>query len=324
MGGVFLKKALVIGIDNYPGAPLQGCVNDASAVAELLKTNGGGAPNFDVSLKLNIETKAELLDLIDKLFSGDADAALLYFSGHGSEFGHLVTPDYRGKDFGVLMSEVLGHANKSRCKNKIIILDCCYSGKFGESPIIQSNESTLGEGVTIMTASTRDEVAMENNGEGLFTSLFLQGLRGSAADITGKITPAGIYSFIDQSLGAWQQRPVFKTNISHFISVREIEPRVPKSILRKLGQYFTSPSDQFNLDPSFEFTNTPEYTHEVIEPYAKQENVNVFKELQLFESVGLIEPVDEEHMYFAAIKSKSCKLTALGLHYWKLSKDTRF
>lgn len=324
MGGAFLKKALVIGIDNYPGAPLQGCVNDASAVAELLKTNGGGAPNFDVSLKLNIETKAELLDLIDKLFSGDADAALLYFSGHGSEFGHLVTPDYRGKDFGVLMSAVLGHANNSRCKNKIIILDCCYSGKFGESPVIQSNESTLGEGVTIMTASNRDEVAMENNGQGLFTSLFLQGLRGSAADITGKITPAGIYSFIDQSLGAWQQRPIFKTNISNFISIREIEPRVPKSILRKLGQYFTSPSDQFNLDPSFEFTNTPEYAHEVIEPYAKQENVNVFKELQLFESVGLIEPVDEEHMYFAAKKSKSCKLTALGLHYWKLSKDTRF
>ncbi len=205
-----------------------------------------------------------------------------------------------------------------------MILDCCYSGKFGESSVIQSNESILGEGVTIMTSSTRDAVAVEVNGQGLFTSLFLQGLRGSAADITGKITPAGIYAFIDQSLGAWQQRPIFKTNISHFISIREIEPRVPKSILRKLGQYFSSPSDEFSLDPSFEFTNTPEYAHEVIKPYAKQENVNIFKDLQLFESVGLIEPVDEEHMYFAAIRSKSCKLTALGLHYWKLSKDTRF
>ena len=64
--------------------------------------------------------------------------------------------------------------------------------------------------------------------------------------------------------------------------------------------------------------------HEVLEPYADEHNVNIFKELQLFESVGLIEPVGEDHMYFAAMNSKSCKLTALGLHYWKLSKDSRF
>lgn len=149
-------------------------------------------------------------------------------------------------------------------------------------------------------------------------------MRGSAADITGKITPAGIYAFIDQSLGAWQQRPIFKTNISQFISIRDIEPRVPKLILRKLGKYFESPSDTFDLNPSFEFTNDPKIEHNVIEPYAEVDNVSVFKELQLLESVGLIEPVDEEHMYFAAMNSKSCKLTALGLHYWILSRDSRF
>jgi hypothetical protein len=319
-----LKKALIIGIDDYPTAPLNGCVNDANAVAELLKTNGDGSPNFDVFLNLNVQTKAEFLDLIEKLFAGDADASLLYFSGHGSECGHLVTPDYRGRDLGVSMTDVLGCANRSKCKNKIIILDCCFSGKLGESSVTQSTESILGEGITIMTASNRDEVSMESNGQGLFTSLFLQGLRGSAADITGRITPAGIYAFIDQSLGVWQQRPVFKTNISQFLSIRDIEPRVPKNILRKLGQYFDSPSDKFELDPSFEFTNNPSIQHEVIEPYSKEENVNIFKELQLFQSVGLVEPVDEDYMYFAAMKSKSCKLTALGLHYWKLSKDTRF
>ena len=53
-------------------------------------------------------------------------------------------------------------------------------------------------------------------------------------------------------------------------------------------------------------------------------HVSIFKELQLFESVGLVEPVGTEHMYFAAMENKSCKLTALGLHYWRLSKDKRF
>lgn len=319
-----MKKALVIGIDEYPKAELKGCANDASAVSELLRTNGDGSPNFEVVLKQNIKTKAEAIELIEQLFSGNADAALLYFSGHGSEQGHLVFPDYIGKDFGILMSQILGYANSSKCKNKIIILDCCYSGKFGESSIFNSNESILGEGITIMTASSRNEVAVEDGEQGLFTNLFLQGLRGSASDITGKITPAGIYAFIDQSLGVWQQRPIFKTNITHFISIRDIEPKVPKRILRKISQYFDSPSSEFQLDPSYEFTNSLDYKHETIEPYANNVNVNIFKELQLFESVGLIEPVDEDHMYFAAMKNKTCKLTALGLHYWKLSKDFRF
>lgn len=319
-----MKKALVIGIDDYPDAPLSGCVNDALAVAELLKTNGDGSPNFDVSVKLNLKSKAHLLELLDTLFSGNTEASLLYFSGHGSKYGHLVTPDYNGRDLGVSMDEVLKYANKSKSNNKIIILDCCFSGKFGEFSVSNGSESVLGEGVTIMTSSSRDEVSVESNGHGLFTSLFLQSLSGSAADITGRITPAGIYAFIDQSLGAWQQRPVFKTNISYFISIREIEPRVPKKILRKLSQYFSIPTDEFKLDPSFEFTNDPTYQHEVIEPYAKAENIAMLKELQLFESVGLVEPVDEEHMYFAAMKRKSCKLTALGLHYWNLAKDTRF
>lgn len=319
-----MKKALVIGIDDYPNAPLRGCANDAIAVAELLRTNGDGSPNFDVSLKLNIKSKAQLLDLLDSLFSGDTEASLLYFSGHGSEYGHLVTPDYSGRDLGVSMDEVLGFANKSKCKNKIIILDCCFSGILGEISVAKGNESILGEGVTIMTSSSKDEVSIESNGQGLFTSLFLQGLGGSAADITGRITPAGVYSFIDQSLGAWQQRPVFKTNISHFVSIRDIEPRIHKNILRKLSYYFPFPNDEFKLDSSFEFTNDPSYQHEVVEPYAKAENVAMLKELQLFESVGLVEPVGAEHMYFAAMNGKSCKLTALGLHYWRLAKDTRF
>jgi len=37
--------------------------------------------------------------------------------------------------------------------------------------------------------------------------------------------------------------------------------------------------------------------------------------------VGLVVPVGAEHMYFAAMESKYCKLTALGYHYWHLAKE---
>ena len=223
------------------------------------------------------------------------------------------------------MTDVLEMANKSHCKNKIIILDCCFAAKMGET-ILLNNNSVLGEGVTIIAASQSWQTSAENGAiqHGVFTELLIQGLKGGAADIGGNITPASLYSFVDQSLGAWQQRPVFKTNISRFLPLRTIQAKVPKNILRKLSTYFKNPTDEFKLDPSYEYTNAPEIEHKVIEPYADTEHVSVFKELQLFESVGLIEPVGTEHMYFAAMEDKSCKLTALGLHYWKLSKDRRF
>lgn len=327
------NKALVVGIDDYPGCQLHGCVNDALEIGNILEKNGDGSRNFDVKLKTNVKTKAELLDLLNALYNeGEADIALFYFSGHGSDelAGKIVTPDFHGRDLGVSMSDVLLLANQSKSKNKVIILDCCFSGKFGEAGVTNSTESVLGDGVTIITACNRNEYSVETAsddgipGHGVFTELLIQGLKGGAADVRGNITPASLYSFVDQSLGAWEQRPVFKTNISRFLPIRTVEPKVSQAILRKLSTYFTEPNSEFQLDPSYEFTNSPDVKHEYIKPYADQRNVEKLKELQLYESVGLIEPVGEKHMYFAAMKSKTCKLTPLGLHYWKLSKNRRF
>lgn len=322
-----MKKALIVGLNNYPGRELEWCNNDAIAMKELIESNGDGSPNFEVVPIIDNCSKNNLISAIGKLFADDADIALLYFSGHGADIdgGYLCTTDFSGSNYGVKMTDVLEMANKSRCKNKVIILDCCFAAKMGES-ILLNNDSVLGEGVTIIAASQSWQTSEEKRSlqHGIFTELLIQGLEGGAADIGGNITPASLYSFVDQSLGAWQQRPVFKTNISQFLPLRTIQAKVPKSILRKLSTYFENPTDEFKLDPSYEYTNALNIEHQVIEPYADAEHVNVFKELQLFESVGLVEPVGTEHMYFAAMENKSCKLTALGLHYWKLSKDRRF
>lgn len=322
-----MKKALIVGLNNYYKCALDWCDNDAVAMKDLIESNGDGSPNFEVVSIINNCTKDTLKLAIEKLFSDDADVALLYFSGHGAEAdgGYLCTTDFSKDDLGVKMTDILEFANNSRCKNKVIILDCCFAAKMGES-ILFNNNSILGEGVTIIAASQSWQTSAENDNvqHGVFTELLIQGLKGGAADISGNITPASLYSFVDQSLGAWQQRPVFKTNISQFLPLRTIQAKVSKAALRKLSTYFKNSTDEFSLDPSYEYTNTPEMEHQVIEPYADLKNVAIFKELQLFESVGLIEPVGTEHMYFAAMENKSCKLTALGLHYWRLSKDRRF
>ena len=78
------------------------------------------------------------------------------------------------------------------------------------------------------------------------------------------------------------------------------------------GPEFQKAQEEYALDPTYEFTN---------EDIAKPKNVAILKNLQKFEGVNLVVPVGEEHMYFAAQNSKSCKLTALGYRYWRLVKE---
>jgi hypothetical protein len=316
-----MNKALVVGINEYPSSPLYGCCNDANRIERLLLRNEDGSPNFSVKKRLNVNTKGKLKALIKDCFSGDDDTALFYYSGHGhidSVGGYLVTPDYSQDDWGVSLNEILQIANESRCKNKVIILDSCFSGFMGSISTANQDTAVIKEGVTILTASRNDESSMEVDGQGLFTSLLIEALSGRAADVTGHVTPSGIYSYIDKALGPWDQRPVFKTNVTRFVSLRKVKPRICLESLRRLTEFFVSEDDQMPLDPSYEPTNTPEDVHEIIEPYATKEHTNDFSILQEMEGVGLVVPVGEKHMYYAAMRSKTCELTALGKHYWKL------
>lgn len=317
-----MRKALIVGIDDYPDCPLNGCVNDATAVAQCLRKNGDGSPNFEILEMNNVGTKVELKEKILELFNSQVEIALFYFSGHGCKTnydGYIVMPDYAPGSEGIPMTEILKIVNDSKALNKIVILDCCYSGTFGNGAL-SDNVTEIAEGVTILTASMEDQTARESGGHGVFTNLLLEALSGGAANINGNITPGSIYSYIDQALDAWEQRPVFKTNTHSFVKVRTVVPAIELSVLRNIVDYFPTSTHEFKLNPSFEFTNNNDYKLQVKEPYSNSENVKIMKNLQKMESVGLIKPIDEEHMYFAAMNSKACRLTSLGYHYWNLVK----
>lgn len=319
------RKALVIGIDNYQTSPLHGCVNDAKEIASLLKNNEDNSKNFDVRLELDIQKKEELSDAIQALFKGDDEIALLYFSGHGTtkdDGEYLCTPDYTPNYPGVKLSDISTWIVNSKCKNKIIILDSCFSGGMGNNPIM-ADCAELAKGVTILTASKSTEYSVECNGHGIFTSLLIETLKGSAADLLGNVTIGSIYAYIDKALGPWEQRPVFKTNVHEFVSLRKVKAPIDCKDLKTLKDLFTNSKEEFPLNPSFEFTNNPKEKHSYTKPYATEENVEKLKLLQRLERVGLVEPVDTEHLYFAAMESKSCKLTALGQYYLLLAQKER-
>jgi uncharacterized caspase-like protein len=78
------KKALCIGINNYPGTnmDLQGCVNDAQDWSAALVARG-----YKTTLLLdNKATKAAMVDAMSKLIAsgGKGDSLIITYSGHGT------------------------------------------------------------------------------------------------------------------------------------------------------------------------------------------------------------------------------------------------
>lgn len=326
--GATMRMALIVGIDYYDhGEPLFGCVDDARAVETVFERHGDGSVNFDCQVLAGVGPqrpvdRAELKDRIANLFSADVEIALFYFAGHGHvevTDGYLLTSDASRGDEGISLSEILTFANSSPAQNKVIVLDSCHSGIAGTPPV-GGGLTALSEGLTILTASTAEQYATEEDGKGVFTTLLVDGLRGGAASLTGDITPGSLYAHVDQSLGPWDQRPVFKTNVKRFVSLRRVPPAISLRDLRRLGELFPTADFELPLDPTFE----PERTGReegVLPPDPK--NTRIFRVLQRYNRLNLLVPVDAPHMWHAAMQSKSCKLTPLGKHYRNLVAKNR-
>lgn len=315
------RKALIVGINYYEHyKDLKGAVNDAYEVKSALERNGDGTLNFGVKLltssgETNPISTAKLRKQIQDLFKSKKDTLLFYFAGHGhveNSGGFILTSNSSNGHEGVSLNDVMIWANESPSKNKIIILDCCHSGVAG-GVRGANNNALLAEGITILTASSEEQYASEINGSGVFTTLLVDALNGGAANLLGQITPGSVYAHIDQSLGDWQQRPIFKTNVEYFISLKTINAPITLEDLRRITELFENRGDKFDLDPTYEHTSETMIL----------EHSEKFHVLQRYNRVNLVIPIDEVHMFDAAMKSKSCKLTVLGQHYWNLVHKNR-
>ncbi len=314
-----MRRALIVGIDKYPCAELGGCENDALSLAKVLSRHDDGSRNFQcetVTSRTHNVTRALLREKIYRLLKDPIQAAYLHFSGHGTVQGiggYLVTTDHRDYDLGIPMTEVLALANQAEIDDVFITLDCCDSGMFGNMPGLSSDKLILAEGVSIITATRGGQEALEANGSGVFTSLLVEALQGGSGSLLGKVTAASVYAYIDSAFGAWEQRPLFKANVSKFLTLRNAKPKIELEVLRKITEYFQLPAEPLQLSPEHEPSEEPRNT-------AKEE---IFRHLQRFRHVGLVEPIGEEHMYYAAVNSKSCGLTTLGKYYWRLVYDEK-
>ncbi len=144
----------------------------------------------------------------------------------------------------------------------------------------------------------------------MFTGLLRGVLAGGASDVLGETTVAAVYNYIEQVLGPWEQRPMFRANVSKLVSLRTNGATVQPEVLRLLPAWFPKEDDVLSLDPSFEPTEQPRHPG----------NEAIFARLQKCRASKLVEPVGHEHMYYAALHSSGCRLTPLGVHYWRLAQ----
>jgi hypothetical protein len=138
-------------------------------------------------------------------------------------------------------------------------------------------------------------------------------LEGGAADVLGKITIAGVYAYLTESFGSWNQRPMFKANVDRPHELRRSSPAVPFPELRRLAEFFETQDSELPLDSTYEPTAEPSHP----------EHEAIFEILQHCRAAKLVEPVGEEHMYYAAMNNKSCRLTPLGRLYWSMANQGR-
>lgn len=314
-----MKGALLVGIDHYaPPNELKGCVNDARSLRIMLARDADDSSNFEC-VELSSSDSAPLITAQDirgniaTLLNSEADTAFIHFSGHGivEDPGGSALVAQNGES--LRLDDLVKLMSQSPVRQKVMTLDCCFAGGVGADEFLGAGLSVVPEGATILAAARSGELAAESEESGAFTSYLIAGLDGGAADVLGNVTAAGLYAYLDEAFGVLEQRPVMKASLTRLVRLRSCEPLVPLDTLRRLPELFPDPEGDFQLDPSYEDT---EEDHD-------PDHAAIFKELQKCAAARLVVPVDERHMYFAAMNSKACRLTALGKRYRRLAESDR-
>lgn len=213
------RLALVIASYKYddPGLrQLTAPAHDAEAFAAVLEDER--IAGFDVTTLVNAPNH-RVGEAIGDFYRDRRrdDITLLYFTGHGLKDDegrlYLAMANTRLDSllFTGLSAEQLDRAMETcASRQKILILDCCYSGAFPSGqlpkgdPAVHSLERLGGRGRTVLTASDSFQYSFEGSQvrgqptQSVFTRHLVQGLRDGSADLDGDgdITVDELYGYV--------------------------------------------------------------------------------------------------------------------------------
>ena len=189
-----------VGITDYPGTAndLTLPAKDAETITWLYSKN----TSVEYSQLLNGQaTMQNITSSIRQTFAkaGTDDIVVLFFSGHGYPGGFVA---YDGQ---LTYTQVRKAMATSKCKNKMIFADACFSGKIrtnGNSSQ-SSVQAAKKANVMLFLSSRSNETSIERRGmqNGFFTTYLQKGLRGGAdANRDRVITAKELYDYVHKGV----------------------------------------------------------------------------------------------------------------------------
>ncbi|GGX33298.1 type VII secretion protein EccCb [Streptomyces noursei] len=228
------RRALLIATERYldDSLPqLRSPVHDARKLATLLEDPDIG--QFDSVQVLVDESKAVIEEAVERLFMDrEVDLALVYLSCHGLKDtrGRLHFATVRTNREMIRASSVSAEFIKesmeySRARQKVALLDCCFSGAFGMS----KGDAELDDiprqfvdhrGSYVITAANSVQEAVEDETPGggpaawssVFTRAVIEGLHTGRADLDedGWVTAQELYQYVSDTVArTHEQKPTF-------------------------------------------------------------------------------------------------------------------
>jgi YVTN family beta-propeller protein len=232
------RLALLIATYDYEDAGLRRLTapaHDAESLAAVLRDPD--IADFAVTMLIN-EPHHRVGEAISELYRDRRrdDLTLLYFTGHGLKDDegrlHLAMTNTRRDNlvFSALSAEQIDRAMTGcASRQKILILDCCYSGAFPAGriakadPAVHALERFQGSGRTVLTSSDSTQYSFEGNtvqgdaAQSVFTRYLVAGLQDGSADLDGDgdVTLDELYGYVYDRVVAEmpQQRPKKQDNI---------------------------------------------------------------------------------------------------------------
>jgi serine/threonine protein kinase len=234
-----MRHAILVGIDQYPDAPLAACVRDAMDMAACLSLDQYG---FDCTTLCDHDaTRTKVLQTLSTHCYRDSpgDIFLFYFAGHGvvvGNSGHLVTIDAHGYDPGISLAHLaqLMESASNSYAHVISILDCCHSGEAYSwvktrplhSGDVEREVPVINESRCVVAACRPEQLAREDFDHGLFTQVLIDGLVDAAADGRGDVTLYGLADYISRALEDSGQAVTIRGDIAGTVILgRGFEPR---------------------------------------------------------------------------------------------------
>ncbi|MCR6490165.1 caspase family protein [Amycolatopsis sp. OK19-0408] len=232
------RHALLIATETYADPALRRLTapgGDARELASVLRDPS--IAGFEVTTLID-EPHHVVGEAIGEFYRGRRrdELTLLYFTGHGVKDDdgslYLAMANTRRDSlmFTALAAELVDRA-MAGCpsRQKVLVLDCCYSGAFPAGRLAKSGadvhtlERFQGRGRAVLTASDATQYSFEGDAvtgsaaRSVFTRHLVAGLRDGSADLDGDgdVTVDELYSYVHERVVAElpRQRPKHQSDV---------------------------------------------------------------------------------------------------------------